>query len=1310
MSMKLRHRLLLLILLPLLLAAGSFYWVNTTINAAHLTEEAHHHARLELESEAYFVQHFFERHVYLMNTLAESHVFDAGNRDHIFHHLDQWQRGMPDVESLYLGDLKGNVYNSSGQHFDISDRPYLSAIKDGKTNVTTVTQSKESGRQIAIVTVPIRDKNGELSGALGATILVSHLLQRVRDFHDEMDSQAILFNDQGKGLAFPDGLSKRESEHLERIVDSLSPEARMMTSMSIDGTEQFLLRRTIPIATWSIVLMRPAQTVLASVTTSNWAMITLLVFIGFLSILSVLLAQRKILRPIEQLQAVQERITKGEVTARMDSYPKDELGNLIRSFNEMADSLLAANQKLVNKETALRESHQRLLDIADTLPGFVFQFFAQPDGAFGLHYIRGKTDILSSLPLPVDQVFDSFLESIHPEDKGLFLSSIQEAVDKVSPWRFTGRFFRPDGSPAWFNGMSIPQQHEKELIFNGVFLDVTEMKEAELSLKEKEQQLRGFIEQAMMAVCLTDNEGRVVEWNPTSEKLFNLHRDDVSGRYFWDIVKDLVLQDEHGQRYTQSIKRQILEALKTGHLDSQQVQVAKHRGSNGQTLYLEYFPFIIRREDSNSFALLLHDITERINTEQENNKRQWRILRHHEANLALNTDTKYIGETVEDALANTLRLVAEVMNVEQLEVWFFKDEGRLLECRASYRRSTDEIRSGITLETERYPKYIESIQNNRIMATDDVQTDERTQKLYEDYFKQEGITSFMDARIRLHGQLTGVFSVEHIGPKRTWALDELSFAGEVADHIERILGMEEQRKTETLRRIQERRLSLAFSASTDAIWEWNLETDETYFSPRWFTMLGYGDQEFPFNLETWKTLCHPDDLDRALDRTRQAVESDGKKPYWVEFRMRHAEGHWVWVLSRGDIVERNAEGAPLVFSGTHTDITKQKQTEETIRSSETWLRTILNSVADAVITADDLGRVTFLNPVAETLTGWSHHEALSRNIEEVLPIHYPGKPGEMLSYLRWFESLEGKATQGAMLHVRSRSRESFPALVTGAPMVDERDHLYGAVLLVRDITRQQQEEAQLRHQQKMESIGTLASGVAHEINNPIGIIMLYAERLQMEAPETGPVAEVAGEILSEGQRIADIVRNLLSFSRNERESHSPARMEDILRMTLSLVRKLIQKDQVSITQEMEPDLPGLKCRSQQIMQVLMNLILNAKDALNEKFTSSGMGEKTIRVMAKRVEKDGRFYVRTSVWDNGPGVPETVQHKIFDPFFTTKGRDRGTGLGLSVSHGIIRDHHGDLWLETKVGEYTVFHLDLPVDNGWSLSQGSAGKTT
>lgn len=238
-------------------------------------------------------------------------------------------------------------------------------------------------------------------------------------------------------------------------------------------------------------------------------------------------------------------------------------------------------------------------------------------------------------------------------------------------------------------------------------------------------------------------------------------------------------------------------------------------------------------------------------------------------------------------------------------------------------------------------------------------------------------------------------------------------------------------------------------------------------------------------------------------------------------------------------------------------------------------------------------------------------------------------------------------------------------------------------------------ENKLRQSQKLEAIGTLAGGVAHEINNPLNGIMNYAQLIYDEAGADSDLGGYAEEIIQETERISNIVKNLLQFSRSEKQHFSLARTEDIILQTTSILKASFLKDHIDIEVSCDLNMPDIRCNSQQLRQVFLNLVTNARDALNEKYTGYDPA-KILKVNCSSFKKDNKEWIRIIVEDSGNGIPEDIRGKIFEPFFSTKPKELGTGLGLAISYGIVQDHNGDIILETEEGKYTRFIVELPVD--------------
>lgn len=355
------------------------------------------------------------------------------------------------------------------------------------------------------------------------------------------------------------------------------------------------------------------------------------------------------------------------------------------------------------------------------------------------------------------------------------------------------------------------------------------------------------------------------------------------------------------------------------------------------------------------------------------------------------------------------------------------------------------------------------------------------------------------------------------------------------------------------------------------------------------------------------------------------------------------------------------------------------------------LQSVLDKTSLGVLKLDAKGNIVHCNDSICRSLGYSRDELLELGVQDID------------ASLRAFEFNEsGTGLQRSHpctveTTLRRKDGSSYPAEVTTG--VFEIDGELYAHSISRDITKQRQSdeqqaqlEAHLRQQQKIEAISTLASGVAHEINNPINIVMNYAELIIARSAPEANVLPFAQEIINESQRIATIVRNLLAFAREEKENVQPATIEVIVERTLSLLREVLSKNNIELEVSIDENVPPITCQIQQIQQALMNLITNALDALNE---GAPQDTQRKRIFIRATELAEQEQVRITVEDNGPGIDHDIAERVFDPFFTTKPVDKGTGLGLSVSHGIVKKHGGALSFESTPGQGTSFHMDFPI---------------
>lgn len=285
--------------------------------------------------------------------------------------------------------------------------------------------------------------------------------------------------------------------------------------------------------------------------------------------------------------------------------------------------------------------------------------------------------------------------------------------------------------------------------------------------------------------------------------------------------------------------------------------------------------------------------------------------------------------------------------------------------------------------------------------------------------------------------------------------------------------------------------------------------------------------------------------------------------------------------------------------------------------------------------------------------------------------------------------------------------EERPILDEGPFLKEERDLIEAIASALGETVERREAEAKVIQASKLASIGELAAGVGHEINNPVNGIMNCADILMANSEEGSKNRQFAELIRSEAERIAKIVLNLLTFARQDKERHSPARLCDIVGTVLSLSRKKIVKSHIDLRVDVPADLPKLNCRSEQLQQVLMNLLINSLHALDERYPDAHP-DKILAITAQAVEYTGQTLLRLSIKDHGCGIAPAHMERLFDPFFTTKGRDKGTGLGLSVSDGIVKAHGGTISVKSEQGVFSEFLVDLPLNHDWTLEQDTAAE--
>jgi PAS domain S-box-containing protein len=470
-------------------------------------------------------------------------------------------------------------------------------------------------------------------------------------------------------------------------------------------------------------------------------------------------------------------------------------------------------------------------------------------------------------------------------------------------------------------------------------------------------------------------------------------------------------------------------------------------------------------------------------------------------------------------------------------------------------------------------------------------------------------------------------------------------------------------------------------------------------NPAMHALLGYADGELIgrgiFDL------LHPDDRPQNRERTADVVARRAPS-FQLENRYLRADGTVTWArLSVSPLLDD--EGAVTLTIGIVEDVTVRREIQDELQTqaaqlARTWGRTaaILDSAVDSIVTIDARGRIESVNPATERLFGYAASELVGHNVSILMPPPYRDEhDGYLARYLRTGE----RRIIGIGREVVARRKDGslFPVdlAVSEVPLAGER--LF--VGTIRDVTARKQLEGQLRQAMKIEAIGSLAGGVAHDFNNLLASILGYSEQLAAALPE-GSLRHAALQVQRSAQRGAGLTRQLLAFSRRQEVVAERIDVGAVLEELHDMLARLIG-EQVELRCDVAEGGSTVLADRGQLEQVVMNLVVNARDAI------SGHGTIALRVdnvtLAAPIERaEGTVpagaWVRLVVRDDGSGMTTEVKSRIFEPFFTTKEVGKGTGLGLSTVYGIVQQSRGAIVVDSEPGEGATFEIYLPRVDG------------
>jgi two-component system NtrC family sensor kinase len=448
-------------------------------------------------------------------------------------------------------------------------------------------------------------------------------------------------------------------------------------------------------------------------------------------------------------------------------------------------------------------------------------------------------------------------------------------------------------------------------------------------------------------------------------------------------------------------------------------------------------------------------------------------------------------------------------------------------------------------------------------------------------------------------------------------------------------------------------------------------------------LLGYQDKEEFLKIDIVKDLyVNPEDRKTFME----LVEKLGFiKDFEVEFKKKNGERITVLLTATA---KRDEKGTIIGYEGLNIDITDRKKMEKELKEANDFLMNLIESSVDGIIVTDMKGDILIFNKGAEDLLGYKSEEVVEKmNIRSIYQL---GVAKEVMEKLRSpdFGGV-GKLTSFPIFH-RRKDGEMIEGDLSASLIYNEKGNEIASVGIFKDLRERLKMERELREIQqallqseKLAAMGRLTSQVAHELNNPIYGIMNTLELLKTEIPPENKRRRILELSLSEIQRLSEMLRNMLSFSKPEEEKRRPVKIDELIEGILLVMEKQMKESNIQVEASFDSDIPEVMASTNQMRQVMLNILKNAKEAMPKGGT-----------LTVRTAREGNKILITTQ-DTGIGIPEEIRDKIFEAFFTTKQKVKGVGLGLSVCYGIIKDHGGEIKVESEEGKGTTFTISLPI---------------
>jgi len=505
--------------------------------------------------------------------------------------------------------------------------------------------------------------------------------------------------------------------------------------------------------------------------------------------------------------------------------------------------------------------------------------------------------------------------------------------------------------------------------------------------------------------------------------------------------------------------------------------------------------------------------------------------------------------------------------------------------------------------------------------------------------------------------------------------DFAGYIGSCADVTELIT------KEQALRESEER-MSLAVDAANLGLWEWNFSKDELWGTRTRRALMGLPTSG-KLKLEDGLSRVHVDDRDRLRQVMKDAAETG--KDFYCEYRLILADGRTRWIENRGRCVS-GIDGKDVILRCISMDVTERRKAEEEFRLA-------VEASPSGILLVDKKGHIVLVNSQIEKLFGYGRDELIGHSVEILIPPRFAGQHPEHRA--KFFAAPTARAMgAGRELFGRRKDGSEFPVEIGLNPIQTPEGLLVLAAVV--DISARKMAEAEaalhreeLAHLSRVAVMGELVASIAHELNQPLSGITINAGTGQRYIDggnvDLGEVRQLLGDIMADGRRAGEVIRSVLNMVKKSGSTRQRVNLNELVTGVLRMVKPNAVLQSCELETLLEPNLPPIEADPIQIQQVLLNLTINAVDAMNATPVSS-------RKVVITTKSNGDGTIQTSVRDYGPGISEEVRGRMFEQFFTTKAK--GLGMGLAIVHSIVKSHGGSIAAENADGGGCLFHFTIP----------------